>query len=114
MKNFRLIASLALASAFCFGSAKADGVVVEYHFKTGWNGLPDKPFRDGWHVLSPSPKEFGANTGVMTFLAHWDSSKKCWGIKRDCRPPSWAIGQGVSYVGSVNVNPADIFVNVVK
>ena len=96
------LAAVALAGISFFGSpAKADDPLVVYHATKNWNGYPANKTVSGWHVVLIGSDVQGANTGVMAFVMKWDASRSCWGEVRDCRSPSWAAAQKLSYVGPV-------------
>ncbi|MBF0859796.1 hypothetical protein HKD24_11285 [Gluconobacter sp. LMG 31484] len=76
--------------------------VVVYHFSQAWDGFPANRMESGWHALSLSPNEMGAETGVVAFLAYWHADRQCWGSDSDCRAPIWALQNRMSYIGPIS------------
>jgi len=76
--------------------------VVVYSFPGQWDGRPPSPGQSGWHALARTGAEMGADTGVLAFVSRWDAVRQCWGDTRDCRPPAWAVKQGMHYIGPIS------------
>ena len=109
-KTAMTVSSIVVALvAFCSpipvrANAETKEPFVFYSAQSNWDGYPLNRNVSGWNVVLTRNNIRGANTGIMAFIMRWDAKKKCWGMDRDCRPPSWAVSQHMAYIGTVQAN----------